>query len=30
MRHRHVRNLMNKLGFTSRAPIAGRMAAPDR
>ena len=26
----HVRGIMNKLGFTSRAQIAGWMAAPDR
>jgi len=26
----HVRNIMNKLGFTSRAQIAGWIAAPDR
>ena len=26
----HVRTIMNKLGFTSRAQIAGWMAAPDR
>jgi len=26
----HVRNIMNKLGFSSRAQIAGWMAAPDR
>jgi hypothetical protein len=26
----HVRSIMNKLGFSSRAQIAGWMAAPDR
>jgi DNA-binding NarL/FixJ family response regulator len=26
----HVRNIMNKLGFNSRAQIAGWMAAPER
>ena len=25
----HVRNIMNKLGFSSRAQIAGWIAAPD-
>ena len=26
----HVRNILNKLGFNSRAQIAGWMATPDR
>ena len=26
----HIRNIMNKLGFNSRAQIAGWIAAPDR